>query len=388
MKIFYAEDKDKEYIKKLWQYSFTDDERYVEYYFKKRYKKENNLLLKDGETIRSSLQINPYKIIFFKSSQMVSYIVGISSLPEDRGKGYTSFLIKETLKHLYSKGEVLSLLMPIDTNIYTRYGFSNICDIAKLTIPLDRIKKYKSLNSKIIRYENKNQINDLIEIYKSSSKDWKIYVDRDEDYYIDFIDEVELEGGLIFIEYIDNIPNSYMVFYPKYELGKKGYIREILSKNSSGVKSLLNIAKNHYTQIKECEVDLPKNSTIPYILDNDNKIEYKKIPFMMARVVNVSIVLEILLKKLKFLVENLKIKITDSIIKENDKVFCITNNLLNIGQTDYDIEIDILDFTSLVSGYMSLDDFLFKNSIEIDNKVYKNFKTLLIEGVNYFNDYV
>lgn len=83
---------------------------------------------------------NPYKIDINGNISDTAYIVGISCDAVNRGRGYVSALIKETLKDRYLKGEDVSMLMPIDTNIYTRYGYANIADMIELDIPLDRIK--------------------------------------------------------------------------------------------------------------------------------------------------------------------------------------------------------------------------------------------------------
>lgn len=386
MKTSLAKDIDIENVKKLWQYSFADDDSYVEYYFNKRYKKENNLILKEDGQILSSLQLNPYTLKLGKCTENISYIVGISSFPENRGRGYTSKLIKNTLNYLYEKGMSFSILMPIDTKIYTRYGFSNICDMGKITIPLNRINIVKENDSKIIRYRSKENISDLIKIYQSISKSWKCNIIRDVSYYENYIKEVELEGGVIFIEYQNNIPNSYMTFYPKYK-DATGYVREFLSLNTRGINSLLNIMKQHYTQIKNVEIDLPLNSHIPYVFDFDNMISYEKKPFMMGRIINVEKILSECVKNKN--IENLNIQIIDNLIDKNNMIFTINkNNLSLLNDNRIDLSIDISDLTLLVTGYISVEEYIWKNEIQIDDTTKNKLNLIFEKGINYFNDYV
>lgn len=125
MKTRFATEQDKKIVKKLWSYSFQDSQSYVEYYFMNRYEASHNIVLEENGTIVASLLINPYTLILDGIEKHLSYIVGVSVFPEYRGKGYSSFLMKETLSLLRNRGDEIVLLMPIDTAIYRRYGFIN-----------------------------------------------------------------------------------------------------------------------------------------------------------------------------------------------------------------------------------------------------------------------
>ena len=79
----------------------------------------------NNQTVVASLLINPYTLVLNGEEKKVRYIVGVSVFPEHRGKGYSSFLMKQTLSLLQECKDELVLLMPIDTSIYRRYGFIN-----------------------------------------------------------------------------------------------------------------------------------------------------------------------------------------------------------------------------------------------------------------------
>ena len=97
MKIRFAREEDKKVVKELWSYSFQDSQSYMDYYFSNRYEASNNIILEDNETIVASLLINPYTLILNGEEKKVRYIVGVSVYTEQRGKAYSSFLMKQTI---------------------------------------------------------------------------------------------------------------------------------------------------------------------------------------------------------------------------------------------------------------------------------------------------
>ncbi|EFM39503.1 hypothetical protein HMPREF0379_0802 [[Eubacterium] yurii subsp. margaretiae ATCC 43715] len=382
-------------VKNLWKYCFDDTDEYMDYYFTKRYEFENNYIIKDDDEVISSLMTNKYSLKINDEIKNVSYIVGVSSSAVHRGGGYASILIKRTLTELYEKGEDITMLMPIDSYIYTRYGFANIYNMLELDIPIDRIKINKT-NLKAVYYED-DIMEHPIEIYNKSMSSIGSYFARDDSYFQNLIDEVKLEGGNIIICYEDDSPIAYMIFYPKYEGGETGFVREIFSLKKSGYDKLMEIVKSHYTQIKNVIVHSYEKSNVFYYFNADNKITYKIKPFMMSRVLNAKKIFQeqinANLRYVAFEGGNLKIKLIDEIIQENNKVFEIRSNkdngfILDISDSTEDFEMSIYDFSRLVFGYINWEILLFEKNIELSDAK-KFLLNLLFQKKNsYFNDYV
>ncbi|EHL19907.1 hypothetical protein HMPREF9628_01080 [Peptoanaerobacter stomatis] len=382
MEFTFANREDKKAVKILWKYCFTDTDEYIDYYFTKRYDVKNNYLMKKNNVVISSLMTNPYKIDINGNISDTAYIVGISCDATNRGRGYVSTLIKKTLKDRYLKGEDVSMLMPIDTNIYTRYGYANIADMIELDIPLERIKN-KRCNDVEVKAYDESLLKDLIYVYSKSCENFGAYFVRDEIYFKNFIDEINLENGYVYLAYFDNEPIAYMVFYPKYELEKTGFVREIFSLSKSGYDKLLDIVKSHYTQIKNILLHTSKNSHLLQYFDNDNNIVYKIKPFIMSRVINVLSTLKNLNSQERFCIE-----IKDDIIEENNAKFEVYKDLVKKTEEKCNFSINIYDFTQLYFGYSSLDYVIFKNNISLEKDEYDILKTIFLQKDNYFNDYV
>ncbi|WP_308576693.1 sterol carrier protein domain-containing protein [uncultured Fusobacterium sp.] len=87
---------------------------------------------------------------------------------------------------------------------------------------------------------------------------------------------------------------------------------------------------------------------------------------------------------------NFKIKVNDSIISENNGVFSIdrSGNIEKLESEDkWNIDIDIRDLATLLSGYMSIDELLELEKIRIDNIDLKILRTIFKKEKNYIQEF-
>ncbi|MEG2789594.1 MAG: GNAT family N-acetyltransferase, partial [Romboutsia sp.] len=195
MKIRYASSNDKNDVKAIWNYCFNDGEDFVNYYFNDKYSRFNTVVVDEGEEIVSSLQLNQYRIILNNKIYDASYVVGVSTFPQVRGRGYMRDIMKFTLKELYAKEQLVSILMPIDYRLYRQYGYEHCYDQIEYVIDIEDLKKFK-VNGRLHKV-NKNHINDLIDINNYFLKDTNGNVFKDNKYYENLFKEVKSENGHI-----------------------------------------------------------------------------------------------------------------------------------------------------------------------------------------------
>ena len=121
--------------------------------------------------------------------------------------------------------------------------------------------------------------------------------------------------------------------------------------------------KEYYPNLK---VTTPQGSNFNFLFPNQLKVEKKESPFILARILNVKNILSYLnIKGTAF-----NIKVRDNIIDENNDVFSIEEdgNVEKIDNIDeWNIDIDIRDLATLVSGYMSIDDLVELKKIRVNN---------------------
>ncbi|WP_131066005.1 GNAT family N-acetyltransferase, partial [Clostridioides difficile] len=369
MEIRYAKEEEIESIKEIWSYCFNDTESFMKYYFNDKYKSENTVVALDEGKIISSLQLNQYKLLLNSKVYNTSYVVGVSTLPEGRGAGYMNKVMKFTLNELYKKGQLVSILMPIDYRLYRRFGYEHCYDQIEYTINTDDLKNFKS-SGKMIK-SNLSQIDDLIQIDRTFLNEVNGNVLKDEHYYENLFKEIQSEDGFLYI-HEGNEKDGYIVYFLQED---KMFVRELFYKNIDALKSMLKFIYNHNTQCKIVTISTPTIDKIRFILDNPKDSDIKIKPFMMGRVINVKKFIE------DIDIENdinssFNLLIEDKFIDENNGLFKISiqNKKVSVEQLDkkgaekpqedFDIKLDINTLTQLSFSYIEVNEAIFLNDIK------------------------
>lgn len=366
MEIRYGNDKDKIKAEYIWKECFTDSENEVRFYFDELYRKENFLLMEDGEKeIRASLHENPYEMIMNNEKLSSFYIIAVAVSPQYRGKGYMGELIRYSLRNAREKGLDFVFLSPINTEIYRRYGFGYMSSLEKYSISMENIPFERIDRAYEIKKvsEEKNLYEDLIEIYKEKMKNSFVYLERDENYYRRALKEMENENGDIYIFYLENKAAGYISLYKR-----EGSIevRELFGLDKKVIESMFAFIKTHKEYYPELIIKAPVNSNMNFYIHDQTSMEKIEFPFIMGRIVNV----ENMLKRLHIEDIELKISVTDKVIEENNGVYEISvyGAVSKKDRIESDIEIDITDLNHLIFGYFSIDEMIELERVKINNR--------------------
>ncbi|MEG2246694.1 MAG: GNAT family N-acetyltransferase [Peptostreptococcaceae bacterium] len=388
MNIRYAKDGDLDNIKDIWNYCFGDEEAFVNYYFNDKYKPENTILIEEDDELMSSLQLNQYKISLNNKVYDTSYIVGVSTYPNARGKGYMKDMMEFVLSELYKKGQLVSLLMPIDYRLYRKYGYEHCYDQLEYKLDINDLKQFKIHGD--FKKINDSHIEDIIDIHNEFLVNVNGHVARDKDYYKNLFNEIKCENGHMYI-HKDEEYQGYIIYFI---MGDTMFVREMCYKNIKSLKSMLKFIFNHNTQCRKVTIMAPVTDSIRYILPNPKTNELNIKPFMMGRVIN----LEGYLNTLEVGGNDLEpsyIGVIDNQIEENNKVFEISvkNNKVEVRKSDNksDIDLNINYISQLAFSYMDIDQVLFLNDIvktKENTSAINLLKTIFNKLDNYVNEYV
>ncbi|EGT3851485.1 GNAT family N-acetyltransferase [Clostridioides difficile] len=394
MEIRYAKEEEIESIKEIWSYCFNDTESFMKYYFNDKYKSENTVVALDEGKIISSLQLNQYKLLLNSKVYNTSYVVGVSTLPEGRGAGYMNKVMKFTLNELYKKGQLVSILMPIDYRLYRRFGYEHCYDQIEYTINTDDLKNFKS-SGKMIK-SNLSQIDDLIQIDRTFLNEVNGNVLKDEHYYENLFKEIQSEDGFLYI-HEGNEKDGYIVYFLQED---KMFVRELFYKNIDALKSMLKFIYNHNTQCKIVTISTPTIDKIRFILDNPKDSDIKIKPFMMGRVINVKKFIEDIDIE-KDINSSFNLLIEDKFIDENNGLFKISiqNKKVSVEQLDkkgaekpqedFDIKLDINTLTQLSFSYIDVNEAIFLNDIkDVSEETLETLNCIFSKKNTYINEYI
>ncbi|MBC8631226.1 GNAT family N-acetyltransferase [Paraclostridium tenue] len=388
MNIRYAIEKDLENIKDIWNYCFGDEEGFVNYYFDNKYKPENTILIEENDELISSLQLNQYKINLNNKIYDTSYVVGVSTYPNARGKGYMKDMMDFALNELYKKDQLVSLLMPIDYRLYKKYGYEHCYDQIEYKLNIEELKQFKIVGD--FEKITNNHINYMMDIYNEFLLNTNGYVVRDKNYYENLFKEIKCENGHMYIHKEENY-EGYIIYFIMEDTM---FIREICYKNISSLKSMLKFIYNHNTQCKKVTIMSPVIDSIRYILPNLKTSEINIKPFMMGRVINLEKFLNTLSIECNDL-DGVYIEIIDNQIKENNNVFEIRvkdNEVKAIkSNKKADIGLSINYISQLAFSYIDIEKVLFLENItktKENTKAINLLKSIFSKKENYINEYV
>lgn len=385
MNIRYARENEKSSIKEIWNYCFNDGPEFMEYYFKNKYSRGNTVVVNDQDDIVSSLQLNQYKIRLNNKVYDTSYVVGVSTFPQVRGMGYMKNIMDFTLRELYNRGQLVSILMPIDYRLYRKYGYEHCYDQLEYEINIDDLKKFKIIG-KIKKVDDSNIYN-LIDIQESFLKDVNGNIARDEKYYRNLFEEIKSEEGHIYIHESE----GYIIYFLQDD---KMFVRELFYKNIDSLKSMLKFIYNHNTQCRKVIITAPINDKIRFVLDNPKTCKIRLKPFMMGRIINFKEYINTLIIDTK-VNNSVKVLIKDDFIEENNGVFeiMIKNGLVSAKKvkSNHDIYFDINTITQLAFSYINIEEACILNYINennINDNIIKVFSAIFTKKDNYINEYV
>lgn len=394
-----ATDKDYDQIRKIWTYCFNEGEEVENCYFENKYRAENTVVAELYGDVVASIHLNQHTIKLGNKEENVSYVVGVSTLPEARGKGMMKSLMNLSFEEMYNRGQNVSILMPIDFRLYRRFGFENCYDMIEHRINIEDLSAFRI--ERDFRKAKESDIDNLIDIYNKSNRRLNGYTVRGKQRYENMFKEVAADGGHIYICSDCGVYDGYVI----YAINEgKFFVREVYFSNTNALKSILAFIYNHNTQCDKVVIMEDVRNTIGNTLKNPKTSESLLKPFMMGRVVNIG---ECFRNRADYLENNynysdklgcfeesVTIAIKDDYINQNTGNYRLSfeGNLYSCDKFEYDEEksdivLNINQISQLIFGYKDIDDVLDLYDKEINEEKLDILRKVFVKKRNHINEY-
>ncbi len=127
----------KEQASFLWKTCFpSDSPDFVSFYMNHVHKQKDSLVLlgEQGDP-RAYLGMVPYGLQVGKKVEPGSYLSGVCTLPEFRGQGYMTAMMKRALRVMFDRGDVFSTLIPAKPDLYLKFGYTDTFFLEEKPLP-------------------------------------------------------------------------------------------------------------------------------------------------------------------------------------------------------------------------------------------------------------
>lgn len=309
--------------RKLYEEIFDEDSpAFVDYYFRVK-AAENEIFVVENEKqeILATLHLNPYKMMFCGEKAKTNYIVAVATRADCRHQGMMRSLLQASLQEMYRREETFTWLMPAAEAIYRPFGFRFIYEKNKMTVTADVLQRAETdenwqihsdqeVSGDIFCEEAKKE--DLAELAcfaeKQLSKLAEVYTVHDIAYFEQRMQEVECEGGsLILIRKEKEICGYFLA------LKKDREAWEIVVEDAVQKKAFPAVLRWLEAGREKCTL-----TAFPKIWEQYAKSE--NVPAIMGRIVHLERFVRCLKTKKE---QEFKIRLTDSLIPENNGYFLI-----------------------------------------------------------------
>ena len=278
MKISTVKMKHKQQVKDLWNYCFYDADPYLSWYYDNVFKPENTVAAIEDDRVLSALQLLDFDVAIRGKIYPCTYIAGVSTVPEFRGKGLATMVMNYAEEIAKSRGKKFALLTPSIDNFYEKFGYTSCYERLEFSYMPGDFKPKKG--DCVAKKAGKADAGDMEKIYSDFCKEYDGYVKRSEKDFIDIIDQYSLESGGVYIFYDKNDnPSGYIV----YDLSDRTiFADEIAYTGKDGLNAILEFIYLHGSQIDRTVIFAPLHSLLNETLYS-RAIEIKRIPTVMVK---------------------------------------------------------------------------------------------------------
>jgi len=328
LEIRLVKDSDLDQVKKLWQYCFNDTPEFVEWFFANRFSPNNTLVLYEGNKVESALQLLPYKINLRDREMCTSYLVGVSTWPEARGRGYVTKLLKKATELMRERQQWVSVLLPFQYSFYRKYGWEVCYEFLLYQDCADWSPMQGSNHATIKPIDLEADLYLLGKSYSYFTRYYNGSMSRDKDDWARLWMDHVLDGGVGYILTEESGELGYVLFSIA---GQNLHIRELIFTGYRAKRELLRFIGKHQGQVSTWSWRAPMDD-MTYMEMLDPRKNLCKFPFAMGRIIDV----EQALSNIPMNVDmEIVLEVTDPFIEWNNGRFrlSVDNGKLTVRKT-------------------------------------------------------
>ena len=330
----------KNQTKALWDKCFSEeDQRFVDFYFEKRYNEQDNIHIeKDGKVV-SAMQLISYPFSYYGKTIGCSYLSGCCTDPEYRSQGLMNNLIIKALNQAKNNGACFAALIPASESLFNYYegtNFISTFDYSKIRIKRQQTTDNGQQSVTISVFDNESEPEAFYQVYdyfNSKMRSRNCCIQHDEYDFSVITEDMELfDNHLLVAKYGEDICGLAFCYLRNDEI----FIKDVFAESTAIFTDLITAAANIF-----------ENETINIIIPPVPGQKTHKLG--MARIIDAETMLRIYAMthpKMK-----IEISIVDPILTQNNGTYYINNGELDKKNSIGANVVDIEQLTQALFGY-------------------------------------
>ncbi len=309
---------------------------------------------------------------------------GIHTEVESRRGGNVRRMFDLMHKEAEARGVGVALLHPFSFSYYRKFGYEKVSDHVIVSCPL-RVIDFVERGCELVKYTSLDQTSDLCKIYNEFALGRGLLVARHNAGYF----QLDIPNRYIYIYYDNGNPSGYVT----YTLSESF----VVNRMTNGVLTVEEIAYTSpcalraifsFLRLYEGEMDeivfsnIAPCPEVELLLSHYNHTSYKRVPDVMARVINT----ELMLKSAAYPKGqgSFSVKVEDTLDSVDGSFFVEwEDGKTSVSRLDTtalcDIECDAAAFTRLIYGYdgVGAKEASFMRGVKINNSQTDFFKVFV-----------
>lgn len=267
---------DKQDVYTLWKQAYPNQNRnYLNFYFKYIFDKGTCIVMEQDDRIISSLQMNEHILRFQGKQLKISYLLGVSTLPDYRRRGNMKQLMKCALDEA-SHNHLITLIEAFNPKLYEQFGFVTMYYHKFYTIHKETFLKISTAK---ISYNA--QAHELLQAYQNFTTHFDGYYVRDVAYYQLLLNELVVhQKQMVVYRNRNREVSGYLIFHNRKD--------EVMVEEAIYTESiaLLRMLKAALGNAEEITVAVSQNEMLEKLFP---MVIAKKQPAIMAKIHNIEL---------------------------------------------------------------------------------------------------
>ncbi|MCR5092656.1 MAG: GNAT family N-acetyltransferase [Lachnospiraceae bacterium] len=323
----------------------------------------------DDGTLMARIINNHYTFYLDGHEIPVGGVGAVSTLPEYRDRGAIREIFKKLLKDAYKNGEVLSALFPFKHEFYRKSGYETITHRNRYTFAPAVLSGYH-FDGEVKKWNTGDPVTEFLSVYSGFARGFNLAAVRTEEMMREHmkVDKPFADRKFSYLFEQGGKPVAYLIFTDiRHDPAAILEVEECAWTCRDGFNAILGFLARFEADYGEISLPLPLGIDLLRIIRSplSYHVEKKTGQNFMARVINTEKLLEMIRKPAGC---DLVIKVTDEIIKENNRTFRVRDSKVIETKAAADIELSERALSQMAVGAVNLDEAMLREDVTVRAK--------------------